>query len=120
MNAGRTSSGTPNAEPSPPCGGETEQQSRRERKAQLYWQHPDECPELTGALPYLIHPPSRLSSTASWIGFRDNTVLPMMRHRPDDPNLPKFLKQVEAILAWRAAVPPEDRFWRKDQEGIGS
>jgi hypothetical protein len=44
----------------------------------------------------------------------------MMRHRPEDPNLPNFLKQVEAILAWRAAVPPEDRFWRQDQEGIGS
>jgi hypothetical protein len=30
------------------------------------------------------------------------------------PNLPNFLKQVEAILAWRAAVPLEDRFWRSD------
>ena len=35
-------------------------------------------------------------------------------NRPDDPNLPNFLKQVESILAWRAAVPPDDRFWKAD------
>jgi hypothetical protein len=38
----------------------------------------------------------------------------MIRHQPDDPNLPNFLKQVEAVLAWRAAVPPEDRFWKAE------
>ena len=85
-----------------------------ERKAQLYLQHPQESPDLIGVLPYLIHPPSKLSSTASFVAFRDKTLLPMIRHRPDDPNLPNFLKQVEAILAWRAAVPPDDRFWKAD------
>jgi hypothetical protein len=85
-------------------------------KAQLYLQHPDETPELIGVLPYLIHPPSKLSSTASWISFRDKTLLPMMKERPDDPNLPNFLRQVEEVLAWRATIAPEDRFWRPDQK----
>lgn len=88
-------------------------QSERERKARLYLEHPDECPELIGTLPYLIHPPSKLGSTAAWLSFRDETLLPMIEARPDDPNLPNFLRQVEAILAWRATVAPEDRFWKK-------
>jgi len=32
--------------------------TNRERKARLYLEHPDECPELIGTLPYLIHPPA--------------------------------------------------------------
>jgi hypothetical protein len=63
--------------------------------------HP-EPDDLTGPLPYL-YPPSKLSSTARWIAFRDKTLLPMMRMYPDDENLPKFLRQVQAVLAWRAA-----------------
>ena len=87
----------------------------QERKVQLYLQHPEGSPdELIGTLDYLMHPPSKLSSTASWEAFRDKTLMPMIKHRPDDPNLPNFLKQVEAILAWRAAVPPEDRFWKAE------
>jgi hypothetical protein len=85
-----------------------------ERKAHLYLQHPEECPTLVGSLPYLIHPPTKLSSNASWIFFRDATLLSMIEHRPNDRNLPNFLKQVEAILAWRATVSPEDRFWKAD------
>jgi hypothetical protein len=38
----------------------------------------------------------------------------MMRHQPDDPHLPKFLRQIEIILNWRAAIPAQDRFWKKD------
>jgi hypothetical protein len=60
------------------------------------------------------HPPSKLSATASWHRFRDKTLLPMIRHAPDDPNLPNFLKQVEMILAWRATIAPEDRFWKSE------
>jgi len=85
----------------------------RERKARLYLEHPDETPELVGALPYLIHPPGKLSATAAWIAFRDKTLLPMIEHRPDDPNLVNFLTQVESILAWRAKVPAEHRFWKE-------
>ena len=84
----------------------------RERKARLYLEHPDESPELIGTLPYLIHPPGKLSATASWLRFRDQTLLPMSERRPDDPNLRNFLRQVESILAWRAAVPAEHRFWK--------
>jgi hypothetical protein len=87
--------------------------NKRQRKARLFLMHPDKCPDLVGPLPYLIHPPSKLSSTAQWIDFRDRTLLPMMRHRPDDPNLPNFLKQVEEILEWRA-ITPADKFWRDD------
>jgi hypothetical protein len=86
----------------------------RERKARLYLDHPDESPELVGTLPYLIHPPGKLSATASWIRFRDKTLLPMMEHRPDDPNLGNYLRQVESILAWRTSVPAQDRFWKKE------
>ena len=85
-----------------------------EKRAALYLQHPDECPELMGVLPYLIHPPSRLSSTAAWLAFRDRTLLPAMRHRPDDPNLPNFLAQAEKILAWRASIPAAEHFWKPD------
>jgi hypothetical protein len=85
----------------------------RERKARLYLEHPDECPEIIGTLPYLIHPPSKLAPTASWLAFRDKTLLPMIAYRPDDPNLPNFLIQAERVIAWRANLPPEDRFWKK-------
>jgi len=85
--------------------------SGRERKARLYLEHPNETPEEIGRRDFLIHHPSKLSSTAAWLSFRDKTLLPMIEHRPDDPNLSNFLKQVEAVLAWRADVPPEDRFW---------
>jgi hypothetical protein len=90
------------------------------RRAALYLEHPDESPDLIGVLPYLIHPPAELSSTASWVSFRDKTLVPMIQHRPDDPNLPNFLKQVEAILAWRADIAPEDRFWKSDDAPASS
>ena len=80
----------------------------------LYLEHPDQSPEIIGVLPYLIHPPSRSSSTAAWMAFRDRTLLPMIRHRPDDPNLPNFLRQVELVLAWRDTIPVEARFWKPD------
>jgi hypothetical protein len=85
-----------------------------ERKVALYLQHPDETPELVGCLPYLIHPPSRLASTAACVRFLDKTLLPMIEH-PDDLNLPRFLAQVETALAWRAAIPAHDRFWKADR-----
>jgi hypothetical protein len=84
-----------------------------ERKARLFLEHPSGCPKIIGTLPYLIDPPGSWSTTDSWIRFRDKTLLPMMRHDPDDPNLPNFIRQVERILAWRATVPVEDRFWKE-------
>jgi hypothetical protein len=85
-----------------------------DRKAHLYLQHPDESAALIGVLPYLIHPPSRLSSSRAWAFFRDATLLPMIQHRPEDPNLSNFLSQVENILKWRGDIPLEDRFWKPD------
>jgi hypothetical protein len=95
------------------CEGQ-KMSGNRERQANLYHQHPDESPELIGVLPYLIHPPSKLGATAAWVSFRDRTLRPMHRLRPEDPNLPNFLKQVAVVLAWRSAVMPEDRFWKAD------
>jgi len=94
------------------------QRAAARRKADLCLQHPDETPELVGCLPYLVHPPSKLSATARWNDFRDRTLLPMIRHRPEDVNLPRFLEQVEIILAWREGVVPEDRFWKADSAGL--
>jgi hypothetical protein len=37
---------------------------------------------------------------------QDRTLIPVMRMRPDDPNLPNLLRQAEMILAWRAAARP--------------
>lgn len=89
----------------------------RGRKGELFWQHPPEWPDdFTGPHQYLIHPPGKLSSTAAWIRFRDNTLLPMIDDHPDDRDLPNYLRCVVAILAWRAEVTPEDRFWRADSE----
>lgn len=55
-----------------------------------------------------------VSSTAAWEPFRDRTLRPLIAEKPDDLNLPNFLKQAEAILAWRATIAPEDRFWKAD------
>lgn len=85
-----------------------------EEKIQVLLEHPDESPEIVGCLPYLIHPPSRLSSTARWRAFRDKTLLPLIDARPDDPNLPRFLEQTEKILAWRATIPRQRRIWKAD------
>ncbi len=86
-----------------------------ERKAQLYLEHPGESPDLDGPLDYLIHPPSKLAATQSWIDFRDRTLLPLIAARPDDRHLPLFLARAEAVLAWRAGIAPEDRFWKADR-----
>lgn len=85
-----------------------------QRTMELYEQHPDECPGTIGTLPYLIHPPSKFASTVRWMKFRDRTLLPMIEAMPDDPNLPRFLAQTEKILAWRAAIPAAERFWKPD------
>lgn len=109
-----TPSSTPSsASPAPALNG-TATPSGADRKAALYLQHPEETPELPAPMPYLIHPPSKLSSTSSWISFREKTLLPLMQQMPDDRNLPVLLKQVEIILAWRATIAPDDRFWKAD------
>jgi hypothetical protein len=85
-----------------------------EQRAQLFLQHPDDCPALVEPLPYLIHPPGKLSATAAWLRFRDSTLHPLIAAKPDDRNLPRFLQQTETVLAWRATIAPERRFWKAD------
>ena len=46
------------------------------------------------------------------MAFRDKTLRPMNRQRPEDPNLPNFLKQVTVVLAWRSAVMSEEHIWK--------
>jgi hypothetical protein len=71
----------------------------------LISEHPSSFPDdLTGPLPYLIENPSIMAPTSMWVRFRDQTLLPLIAARPDDPHLPKFLRCVEAGLAWRAAI----------------
>src|SRR5581483_868885 len=81
----------------------------------LMMQHPHTTPT-TGARmgPYLICGPSAFSSTARWLAFRDETLDPMIACHPDDPFLKDYRRQVEAVLAWRDAIPPEQRFWKAD------
>jgi hypothetical protein len=83
-------------------------------KQRLYFEHPDPCPDISEPLSYLIHPPGRNAATRSWLDFRDRTLLPMIAARPEDANLPRFLARVEAILAWRENIRPEERFWKPD------
>lgn len=84
-----------------------------EEYGQLLYEHPDESPEIVGLLDYLIHPPSRLASTARWVRFRDN-MAQAVADRPDDAHLPLFLAQAEKILAYRATIAPERRIWKAD------
>lgn len=88
--------------------------SINERKISRLYAHPDECPEGLGLLPFLIHPPSRMSATSAWIRFRDRTLRPLRAENPTDPAFGMFLEQVAAILAFRESVPPEERFWKAD------
>ena len=85
------------------------------RKCWLLLHHPQGSPdELMGTPLYLLHPPSRLAPTASWIEYRDETLLPMIEYQPDDPDLPNYVVQVAKVLAWRPTVSAEDRFWKPD------
>lgn len=83
------------------------------KRNQLYMQHPDTSPEQFVPGDYLLDPPGRLSATASWINFR-RELADLMAARPDDPNFPRYAAQAEKVLAWRATIPAEDRFWRPD------
>lgn len=82
----------------------------------LVWEHPDTSPDHFSRLPlqYLIPGPSKMAPTAAFVQFRDRTLLPMLAMHPDNPELPRFLECIEAVLAWRATVPLEERFWRLD------
>ncbi len=87
----------------------------RTRKARLIFEHPPISPDhFPAPLSGLVDPPSPTASSSKLRDFRDSCVIPMMQARPDDPNWPAFLRQVEIVLAWRETISPRDRFWRPD------
>ena len=90
----------------------------RDRKGYLLLLHPDESPAHVGPVSGCVNPPSRFRSNAKFKEFRDTCVIPMIEARPDDANWPLMLAQIEKILAWRAAIPAEDRFWKSDPDPV--
>ena len=56
----------------------TNANSAEGQKIALYLEHPVECPELIGTLDYLIHPPGKLSATASWLRFSEEILMPLI------------------------------------------
>jgi hypothetical protein len=63
----------------------------------------------------LIEPPGRWSSTRSWQEFGDELAC-LLRAYPGDPNLPLYIAAADTVIAWRATVPAEDRFWADDRD----
>lgn len=83
-----------------------------ERLRELMWAQPSTMPEgLTVAR--LVNNPSAMASTARLRRFRDQ-VRACTVEDPEDPDWPKFLEAVEAVLAWRETITPHERFWQAD------
>lgn len=87
-----------------------EYQAAMPRLWQLRFQQPsgtpDTYPEPLGGL---YDPPSDIASTARWRRWRDTFI------GDDQPNHVAMLQAAEALLAWRAALAPDDHFWRPDE-----
>lgn len=64
------------------------------------------------AYPLGVYTSMEYENSAAHLEPQDKTVRPLMRMHPDDPNAANLLKQIEAILAWRATIPPENHFWK--------
>jgi hypothetical protein len=77
--------------------------------------HPSAIPQERRPSPLLIEPPGRFSATRHWQQFRDelSSLLPAYA---GDPNLPQYLKTADQVIAWRATVPPEGRFWAEERD----
>ena len=84
------------------------------RKWRLYFQQPSGVPDVFPApLRGLYENPARLASTARWQSWRDSLERFAATH-PDDPNFPVMVAAADDLLTWRAAIAPEDRFWKPD------
>jgi hypothetical protein len=77
--------------------------------------HPSSIPEERRWSPLLIEPPGRFSATRRWQQFRDELAR-LLPAYAGDPNLPQYLKTADQVIAWRATVPPEGRFWAVDRD----
>lgn len=90
-------------------------QAAMPRLWQLRYQQPSGTPDTFPApLGGLYDPPSDIASTARWRRWRDGMA--ESAFHSDDPNYSAFLQAADALLAWRAALAPEDHFWRPDEE----
>ncbi len=82
-------------------------------KLKLSFQQPSASPEYSGHgdldYPGLIDPPGVYASNERLIRWRNGTVIPSLGSHPI---WAVFLRRVEMILEWRAAVPAHLRFWR--------
>jgi hypothetical protein len=79
-------------------------------RSDLLWSQPEASPKAYrwGAL--CGGPPGEGSPTWRWISYRDRS-LEACKREPDDPDNPNFVKHAEAVLAWRAELPPGVLFW---------
>jgi hypothetical protein len=77
--------------------------------------HPSTCPDQLCGPPRLVENPSAFAPTWRLERFRD-LVRGYAEDDPADPDWPEFVACTEAALAYRAAVPPEYRFWRDDDD----
>ncbi len=46
--------------------------------------------------------------------YRDTILAPLIDAEPGEAVWQNFVEHVDAALAWRATVPPEDHFWKPD------
>jgi hypothetical protein len=77
-----------------------------------YFEQPDGMPDGVHPRPPLlmcINPPSRIASSATWRHFRDD-----MAEASDHPYYAALVVAVDDLLAWREAVPADERFWKPD------
>lgn len=85
-------------------------------KLKLSLQQPSASPDLGPhsdiTFPGLINPPGVYASNERLIDWRDE----IMRFLDSHPIWPVFLRRVEMILEWRAAIPAHLRFWRTAEE----
>lgn len=61
--------------------------------------------------------PIETSPTVRWVKYRDDCAR-LAQAQPDNPRWPFRVSQCDAVLAWRAALPVEDRFWKPDPPGF--
>ena len=81
-----------------------------DRVMKLWALHPETSPEISEPLPYLIHPPSQWATTEQHERFH-KMLVELIAYRPEDAHYPLFLACSERVLAWRATLAPEDRYW---------
>lgn len=89
-----------------------EQLAHMPPKWRRYFLQPSGTPDRYPApVSYCINPPSHRAPTEKWQRFRADMAA-RAEARPDDPNFAAIVETVDALLAWREAVPVDERFWQ--------